>query len=104
MREYTLKKEFPMCEIYSSTPPPEYEQVTRSVRISGAVTSIRLERRFWSILDDVAAKENLSLGKFLAALHKEAYNVHGEISNFASLLRVVCTTYLAKKEYSAKTS
>ncbi len=85
-----------MCEIYSSTPPLEYEQITRSVRLSGVVTSIRLERRFWAILDNVATQEELSLGKFLATLHEEAYSVHGEISNFASLLRVVCTTYLVK--------
>lgn len=86
-----------MCEIYSSTPPSEYEQVTRSVRINGSVTSIRLERRFWHILDEVAESERSSTGKFVSTLHTEAYSAHGEISNFASLLRVICTTYLAEK-------
>lgn len=86
-----------MCEIYSSTPPPEYEQMTRSVRINGAVTSIRLERRFWKILDELAAEEKFSTGKFISTLHTEAYSLNGEISNFASMLRVVCTTYLVNK-------
>ncbi len=86
-----------MCEIYSSTPPSEYEQVTRSVRISGAVTSIRLERRFWNILDELAESEQTSTGRFISTLQTEAYSLHGDISNFASLLRVVCTTYLVNK-------
>ncbi|WP_432738511.1 ribbon-helix-helix domain-containing protein [Maridesulfovibrio sp. FT414] len=86
-----------MCEIYSSTPPSEYEQITRSVRISGVVTSIRLERRFWRILDELAAEEKTSTGKFISTLYNEAYNLNGEISNFASLLRVVCTTYLVNR-------
>nr|WP_319777522.1 ribbon-helix-helix domain-containing protein [Maridesulfovibrio sp.] len=87
----------PMCEIYASTPPPEYEQITRSIRISGSVTSIRLEQRFWNILDELAAEEKTSTGKFISTLHSEAYSLNGEISNFASLLRVVCTTYLVSK-------
>ncbi len=73
----------------------EYEQTTRSVRINGAVTSIRLERRFWNILDELAAEEKSTTGKFISRLHTEAYNLNGEISNFASLLRVVCTTFLS---------
>lgn len=83
-----------MCEIYSSTPPAQYEAVTRSVRLYGGVTSVRLERGFWGILEELAASEGMSLAKFLENLHAEAENQHGKISNFASLLRVVCTTYL----------
>lgn len=86
-----------MCEIYASTPPTEYEQITRSIRINGAVTSIRIERRFWTILDELAEEEQNSTAKFITKLHNEAYNLNGEISNFASLLRVVCTTYLVNK-------
>ncbi|WP_320173637.1 ribbon-helix-helix domain-containing protein [Maridesulfovibrio sp.] len=86
-----------MCEIYASTPPAEYEQITRSIRINGAVTSIRIERRFWNILDELAEEEQTSTGKFISTLHNEAYSLNGEISNFASLLRVVCTTYLVNK-------
>lgn len=87
-----------MCELYSSTPPPEYEQITRSVRINGAVTSIRLEKRFWNILDNLAESETTTTGKFISTLYSEAYSLNGEISNFASLLRVACTTYLVNKQ------
>lgn len=83
-----------MCEIYASTDPAEYEQLTRSLRLHGGVTSVRLERRFWTVLDELAGSENSTLPKFLETLHDEAVLLHGEIGNFASLLRVVCTTYL----------
>lgn len=83
-----------MCQIYASTPPEEYMQHTRSIRLNGAVTSIRLEVRFWSILERISERENTTLGRFLSTLHNEATSIHGEIDNFASLLRVVCTTSL----------
>ncbi|WP_461209578.1 ribbon-helix-helix domain-containing protein [Desulfocurvus sp. DL9XJH121] len=84
-----------MCDIYSSTPPARYESITRSVRLHGGVTSVRLERAFWIILEEVAASQGLTLPRFLENLHDEARARHGEINNFASLLRVVCTTYLS---------
>jgi predicted DNA-binding ribbon-helix-helix protein len=85
-----------MCEIYSSTDPLLYQVRTRSVRISGVVTSVRLEERFWQILDEIAVSESLSTGQFLGALYDEVISRRGEIGNFASLLRVICTVYLEK--------
>jgi predicted DNA-binding ribbon-helix-helix protein len=90
-----------MCEMYASTNPAEYEQVTRSVRLHGGVTSVRLERRFWNVLEELAASENTSLPRFLETLHDEAVVIHGAVGNFASLLRVVCTTYLTSRPAAA---
>jgi predicted DNA-binding ribbon-helix-helix protein len=86
-----------MCRVYSGTPVADYQQVTRSVRLHRAVTSIRLEARFWAILDRMAAQEGVTTPRFLAVLHDEVLEEHGELRNFASLLRVACTTYLARK-------
>lgn len=83
-----------MCDIYASTDPSLYQSVARSVRIGGVVTSIKLERRFWQILEDIAAEGGLSLAQFLTQLHDEVIERRGEIGNFASLLRVVCTIHL----------
>lgn len=85
-----------MCRIYAGTDPRDYEPLTRSVRIHGAVTSIRLEARFWAILDEMAAAEGLTTPKFIATLHDEVLELSGDVRNFASLLRVACTTYLAR--------
>lgn len=86
-----------MCRIYASTEPAMCEAVTRSVRIHGLVTSIRLEARFWEILDEMAAAEGLTTPRFLSVLHDEIMELRGEVRNFASLLRVICTTYLARQ-------
>ena len=90
-----------MCKIYASTPVHLYATETRSVRLNGYATSVRLERRFWSILEEIARGETQSVGQFLSTLHSEAVESHGDIDNFASLLRVVCTVYLDQDRSAA---
>lgn len=86
-----------MCEIYAGTDPAAYETVARSVRIGGVVTSVRLERRFWQILEQIAADGTMTLAQFLTQLHDEVTERRGQVGNFASLLRVVCTTFLHQR-------
>ena len=38
----------------------------------------------------------MSLAKFLTTLHNEVLDHHGEVKNFASLLRCSCLIYRAK--------
>ncbi|MBB1486001.1 ribbon-helix-helix domain-containing protein [Oceanospirillum sediminis] len=87
-----------MCDIYASTDPALYQTLTRSVRIDSVVTSIRLEQRFWDILDEIAAGEDCSTPQFINKLYREVLERRGETGNFTSLLRVVCTVYLDNKE------
>ncbi|WP_159716189.1 ribbon-helix-helix domain-containing protein [Geminicoccus flavidas] len=91
-----------MCRIYSATDPKLYEQVTKSVRLHGAVTSIRLEARFWTILDEIAQREGISTPRFVTKLYDEVLDREGEVRNFASLLRVVCTIYLDRVKPAAQ--
>ncbi|MFZ1425701.1 MAG: ribbon-helix-helix domain-containing protein [Geminicoccaceae bacterium] len=86
-----------MCRIYAGTDPAQYEPVTRSLRLHGAVTSIRLEARFWAILDEMAGIDGVTTPKFIAKLHDEVLDLHGEVQNFTSLLRVVCTVHLDRR-------
>ena len=85
-----------MCHLFAHQPQRDYESLTRSLRIGGHCTSIRLEISFWDTLEEIAAKENMSLGKFLTTLHNEVLDHHGEVRNFASLLRCSCLIYRAK--------
>ncbi|MFO1048438.1 MAG: ribbon-helix-helix domain-containing protein [Geminicoccaceae bacterium] len=87
-----------MCRIYAATAPAEYEPVARSLRIHGAVTSIRLEARFWAILDEMAESEGMSTPRFIAALHDEVLDLHGEVRNLTSMLRVVCAVHLGRDD------
>jgi predicted DNA-binding ribbon-helix-helix protein len=86
-----------MCRIYSQTDPILYECRSRSVRISGVITTIRLENMFWQTLSDLAADSDLTTNQLIAKLHEEVTIHLGEASNFASFLRVTCLRYQALK-------
>jgi predicted DNA-binding ribbon-helix-helix protein len=83
-----------MCTLYANQDPKFYAPVTRSVRIGGMATSLRLEAAFWTLLDELSASQGyVSTSRFINKLHDEVYDLHGEVANFASLLRVSCLLY-----------
>ena len=82
-----------MCHIFAGQLHETYRSQTRSIRISGHSTSIRLEAAFWLTLEGIAERQGLSLGKFITTLHDEVLELHGEVRNFASLLRCCCLIY-----------
>jgi predicted DNA-binding ribbon-helix-helix protein len=86
-----------MCEIFAGQNPADYESATRSVRLNGFSTSLRLEARFWRIVDEIAASQGHTTPKFLSTLHDEVLEKHGEVRNFASLLRTACLIHLDQK-------
>jgi predicted DNA-binding ribbon-helix-helix protein len=83
-----------MCRVYADQDPESYRVVTRSIRLNGYCTSIRLEAMFWSILDDIAAGQGMSTPRFISTLYDEVTELRGEVGNFASLLRVTCTGFV----------
>ena len=46
-----------MCEYFVKADPILYEQRTRSIRIRGMLTSIRLENTVWDVLAEMAEDE-----------------------------------------------
>ena len=54
-----------MCHLFASQPPDRYTFETRSIRLNGQSTSIRLERVFWDILEDIAEAERISVPRFI---------------------------------------
>lgn len=85
-----------MCHLFASQQPETYETHTRSVRIGGHSTSIRLEAVYWDILEELAAHQGMSLGRFVTRLHDEVLDIHGDVRNFTSLLRCCCLKYVAE--------
>jgi predicted DNA-binding ribbon-helix-helix protein len=79
-----------MCHLFASQPPESYAFETRSIRLNGQCTSIRLERVFWTILEQIAAREGQSVPRFISALHSEVLQMWGEVANFTSHLRCIC--------------
>ena len=39
----------------------EWKSTTRSIRINGTVTSVRLENFYWRVVSEIAEKQDLSL-------------------------------------------
>ncbi|HUA77159.1 MAG TPA: ribbon-helix-helix domain-containing protein [Acetobacteraceae bacterium] len=87
-----------MCRIFANQDPKSYAFSTRSVRLAGHSTSLRLERQFWDILAEIAAKQGMTLPRLLSELHDEVLEARGEVRNFASLLRNACVLYLRHGE------
>jgi predicted DNA-binding ribbon-helix-helix protein len=82
-----------MCRVLTGQSPQRFRKVSRSVRISGHSTSVRLEAAFWQVLEDIARMEGLSTSKLISQLYSEALELHGGMSNLASMLRTVCLLY-----------
>lgn len=89
-----------MCRLFAHQPIENYQSETRSLRIGGHGTSIRLESLFWVVLEEVATQEGLSLARFLTQLHDEVLDLHGRADNFASLLRCSCLIYLQSQRWA----
>ncbi|MFG6448698.1 ribbon-helix-helix domain-containing protein [Roseateles sp. BYS180W] len=86
-----------MCEFYVKADPILYEQRTRSLRIHGVLTSLRLENLVWDVLAEMAQHEGCTTNALICTFHDEILLHRGEVPNFASFLRVTCMRYLQRE-------
>jgi len=93
-----------MCQIFASIPREKYGYQSRSIRIRGHVTSIRLEAMYWQILEESAQAQEMTLAQFLSQLYDEVLKLDGEVYNFTSLLRCGCINYLNHVKGHAQTT
>ncbi|SEL76386.1 Predicted DNA-binding protein, contains Ribbon-helix-helix (RHH) domain [Roseateles sp. YR242] len=84
-----------MCQVFISADPQSYESRTRSVRLHGVVTSIRLENLHWEVLEEIAARDSLSVTQLISRLYDELVQARGAVGNFSSFLRVSALRYMA---------
>ena len=86
-----------MCEFFVKADPIQYEQRSRTVRIHGVLTSIRLENMMWDTLAEMAEEEGRTTNALISLFHDEILAHRGEVPNFASFLRVTCMRYLRRR-------
>ena len=84
-----------MCKIFISADPDLYRCRSRSLRLSGVATSIRLENLFWQVLEEIGNRDGLSVAQLITRLYDELAEAGGDCANFSSFLRVSCGRYLA---------
>jgi predicted DNA-binding ribbon-helix-helix protein len=87
-----------MCRLFKTQDPATYASETRPMRLHGHCTSVRLEAAYWDTLEEIAGHEGVSVARFCATLHDEMQQQGGEVSNFASMLRVTCLHYLRNQD------
>ena len=85
-----------MCEFFVKADPIQYEQRSRTVRIHGVLTSLRLENMVWDVLAEMAQAEGRTTNALISLFHDEILAHRGEVPNFASFLRVTCLRYLQR--------
>ena len=81
-------------KIISDEPSKTYVKKSRSVRILGHMTSIRLENKYWEILDEMATNESMTRGMLISKIYEEVTDSGIEINNFSSILRIICVIFL----------
>ncbi len=90
-----------MCEFFVKADPIQYEQRSRTVRIHGVLTSLRLENMVWDLLAEMAEAEGCTTNALVSLFHDEILAHRGEVPNFASFLRVTCMRYLRREAHKA---
>ena len=84
-----------MCEIFISANPESYASRTRSVRLHGVVTSIRLENLYWEVLEEIGLRDDMGVVQLIEKLYDELVAARGAVGNFSSFLRVSALRYMA---------
>lgn len=70
---------------------------SRSVRLNGFATCMRLEQVYWDILAQMAKANCCSVSALLSYLDREVHLRHGGVRNFSGLVRVVCVVHSIKE-------
>ncbi len=83
-----------MCRLFVGADSQLWESQTRSIRMDGMVTSVRLESMFWMVLEDIAARDDMNVPQLLHQLYNESIDEGHDLGNFTSFLRVCCLRFI----------
>lgn len=83
-----------MCQLFIDADTALWAPQTRSFRMDGMVTSVRLEDMFWRTLETIGARDDLTVPQLLHRLYNESLDAGHDIGNFTSFLRVCCLRFI----------
>lgn len=84
-----------MCQLFINAESNLWSSRTKSLRIEGVVTSIRLEEFFWETLEEMALRDDMTVNQMISKLYLESIEADHDVGNFTSFLRVCCSRYLS---------
>jgi len=70
----------------------EFRPEKRGFRIHGHSTTIRLERVFWTVLEDMSDRTGTTLPALITRIHDQCLVANDK--NISSCLRVICMKYM----------
>jgi predicted DNA-binding ribbon-helix-helix protein len=82
-----------MCNLFVGADPELWESKSKSLRIDGFVTSIRMENVFWRALAEIAYRDEMSTNELITTLYHESLDAGHDVGNFTSFLRVCALRY-----------
>lgn len=84
-----------MCQLFINADPQLWKSTSRSLRIDGMATSIRMETGFWTLLEEIARRDGMNVPQLITQLYHESIDAGHDLCNFTSFLRVCALRYLA---------
>ena len=84
-----------MCELFIDSDVDKWISRTKSLRIDGVATSIRMENFFWAVLSEIAVRDLMTTNQLITKLYLEAMDADHDSGNFTSFLRVCAGRYLS---------
>jgi predicted DNA-binding ribbon-helix-helix protein len=84
-----------MCQLFIQADSNHWKSKTKSLRIDGMSTSIRIENFFWNTLEEIAARDQMTVNQLITKLYYESIDAEHDLGNFSSFLRVCCARYLS---------
>jgi len=84
-----------MCQLFIGADSDMWVSQSKSLRIDGVATSIRMENFFWSTLQEIAYRDCMTVNQLITKLYHESIDAEHDLGNFTSFLRVCCSRYLA---------
>lgn len=82
-----------MCNLFVGADPELWESKSKSIRLAGFVTSIRMENVFWRALEEIAYRDEMSTNELITTLYHESLDAGHDTGNFTSFLRVCALRY-----------
>ena len=70
------------------------QPLSRSVRLNGFATCLRLEAIYWMVLERIARANRCTVNAVLSHVDREVHLRHGGVRNFSGLVRVICVVFL----------
>lgn len=86
-----------MCQLFINADSRLWTCRTKSLRIDGVVTSIRLEEFFWDILEEVAFRDQMTVNQMITKLYLESLEELlrlATVNDYNNSLSVVDSTFL----------